>query len=122
MASGETLALLRAGCGDVRVCAFEGECGLTTGASHETKISAWALGLRNLVYVVDWNDFGIDDHAVSSYVHGAPEDWFRPYGWRAFGTQPAREFAPVLAPLLEGVHAENPALPTALSVTTRQRR
>jgi transketolase len=80
--AGAAMALLRAGCPDVRVFAFEGEGGLTTGASHETKNSAWALGLSNLVYVVDWNDFGIDDHAVSSYVHGTPEDWFRPYGWR----------------------------------------
>ena len=33
------------------VFAFEGEGGLTAGASHETKNSAWGLGLDNLIYV-----------------------------------------------------------------------
>jgi hypothetical protein len=28
--------------------------------------SAWGLGLDNLYYVVDWNDYGIDEHKVSS--------------------------------------------------------
>lgn len=121
-AAGEAFSLLRAGCPDVRVFAFEGEGGLTTGASHETKNSAWALGLRNLVYVVDWNDFGIDDHAVGSYVHGAPEDWFRPYGWRVFGTERGSEFAPVLRELIQAIHGENPGLPTAVWVKTRKGR
>jgi transketolase len=121
-AAGAALALLRAGCPDVRVFAFEGEGGLTTGASHETKNSAWGLGLRNLVYVVDWNDFGIDDHSVSSYVHGTPEDWFRPYGWRVLGTEQGSEFEPVLAALLEAVHGENPGVPTAVWVKTRKGR
>ncbi len=45
---------------------------------HETKNSAWGLGLSNLVFLVDWNDFGIDDRPASSVVHGTPEDWFAP--------------------------------------------
>ena len=122
VAAGEALALLRAGLSDVRVFAFEGEGGLTTGASHETKNSAWGLGLRNLVYVVDWNDFGIDDHAVGSYVHGTPEDWFRPYGWRVFGAERGSEFAPVLEALVDAVHGENPGLPSAVWVKTRKGR
>ncbi len=121
-AAGEAFALLRAGCGDVRVFALEGEGGLTTGASHETKNSAWALGLSNLVYIVDWNDFGIDDHAVSSYVHGDPDGWFRPFGWRVLGTEQGSEFAPVLGRLLEAVHGDNPGLPTAVWLKTRKGR
>src|SRR5262245_58045940 len=121
-AAGEAIALKRAGAGDVRVFAFEGEGGLTTGASHETKNTAWALGLRNLVYVVDWNDFGIDDHPVSSYIHGTPEDWFRPYGWRVFGAPDGSAFEPVLAALLEGVHSDNDGRPTAVWIRTRKGR
>ena len=121
-AAGEAFALLRAGCDDVRVFAFEGEGGLTTGASHETKNTAWALGLKNLVYVVDWNDFGIDDHSVSSYVPGTPDDWFKPYGWRVFGVPEGSAFEPVLAALREAVHGENPGLPTAVWVRTRKGR
>ena len=48
---------------EVKVFAIEGEGGLTPGASHETRNTAWGLGLDNLVFLVDWNDFGIDDHA-----------------------------------------------------------
>ncbi len=49
-AAGEALALKRARAGDVRVFIFEGEGGLTTGATHETLNSAWGLGLDNLYY------------------------------------------------------------------------
>jgi transketolase len=70
------------GAEEVKVFAVEGEGGLTPGASHETRNSAWGLGLSNLVFLLDWNDFGIDVNAVSSVVHGTPQDWFEPYGWR----------------------------------------
>ncbi len=80
-AAGQALALKRAGAADVKVVALEGEGGLTPGASHEAKNTAWGLGLSNLFYLVDWNDFGIDDRPTSSVVHGTPEDWFKPYGW-----------------------------------------
>ena len=33
---------------------------------HETMNSAWGLALDNLYFLVDWNDFGIDDHPVSA--------------------------------------------------------
>ena len=29
-------------------------------AAHETRNSAWGLGLSNLIFLVDWNDFGMD--------------------------------------------------------------
>jgi transketolase N-terminal domain/subunit len=64
-AAGQAVALKRAGADGVRVFAFEGEGGLTPGAAHETMNSAYGLGLTNFHYVVDWNDFGIDDNAYS---------------------------------------------------------
>ncbi len=83
-AAGQALALKRAGAGEVKVIALEGEGGLTPGASHEAKNSAWGLGLNNLFFLVDWNDFGIDDRPTSAVVHGTPEDWFTGYGWQVF--------------------------------------
>ncbi len=63
--AGEAIALKRAGADGVKVFAVEGEGGLTAGASHETKNSAFGLGLDNLYYLIDWNDFGIDEMAIS---------------------------------------------------------
>ena len=100
-AAGEAMALKLAGCDDVRVFVLEGEGGLTPGASHETRNSAWGLGLSNLVFLIDWNDYGIDDNAVSSVVHGSPEDWFSPYGWRMCGTEHGSEWAPTTRAVLE---------------------
>jgi len=75
-AVGEAVALKIAGATGVKVFAFEGEGGHTTGATHESKNSAWGLGLDNLVYILDWNDFGIDPNPCSSVVHGTPQTWF----------------------------------------------
>ena len=86
-AAGEALALKFAGVPEVKVFAFEGEGGLTTGATHETLNSAWGLGLENLVYFVDWNDFGIDDRPFSSIMYGTPKDWFSSHGWHVEGTE-----------------------------------
>ena len=85
-AAGEALALKLAGASGVKVFAFEGEGGLTTGATHETINSSWGLGLGNLVYFIDWNDFGIDARPFSSIVYGTPEDWFGSHGWHVEGT------------------------------------
>jgi len=85
-AAGEALALKLAKASEVKVFAFEGEGGFTTGASHETINSAWGLGLGNLVYFMDWNDFGIDARPFSSIVYGTPKDWFGSHGWHVEGT------------------------------------
>lgn len=85
-AAGEALALKYANVPDVKVFAFEGEGGFTTGASHETINSAWGLGLGNLVYFLDWNDFGIDNRPISSIMYGTPNDWFGSHGWHVEGT------------------------------------
>ncbi len=86
-AAGEALALKFAGTSDVKVFAFEGEGGFTTGASHETINSAWGLGLGNLVYFMDWNDFGIDNRPFSSIMYGGPEEWFGSHGWHVEGAE-----------------------------------
>jgi transketolase len=99
-AAGMALALKRAGADNVRVFAFEGEGGLTPGVVHETLNSAWGMALDNLYFIVDWNDFGIDDHPISSVVCGTPADWFASHGWRIFGTEQGSEWGPVTEALL----------------------
>lgn len=100
-AAGAALALKRAGCGEVKVFCFEGEAGLTPGSTHETMNSAWGLALDNLFYLLDWNDFGIDDHRVSDAVYGTPTDWFASHGWRVVGTEQGSSWEPVLRTVLE---------------------
>jgi transketolase len=107
-AAGEALALKLAGAEEVKVFVFEGEGGLTPGAAHETKNSAWGLGLSNLVFLVDWNDFGIDERPASAVVHGTPVDWFEPYGWRVTGTDDGMDWGPVTRAVLEAARGANP--------------
>ncbi|MEW6233427.1 MAG: transketolase [Chloroflexota bacterium] len=122
-AAGQALALKLAGAEQVRVFAFEGDGGHTPGANHETKNSAWGLGLSNLYYVLDWNDFGIDNHPISSVVHGTPRDWFEPYGWRVTGTEQGNEWDPVTRAILEMVYGSNPdGVPSICWVKTRKGR
>jgi transketolase len=108
-AAGEALALKLAGCEEVRVFAIEGEGGLTPGASHETRNAAWGLGLSNLVFLLDWNDFGIDEFAASTVVPGTPETWFGAYDWRVTGTPDGMEWGPVTRAVLEAARGANPA-------------
>lgn len=107
-AAGEAMALKAAGAGEVKVFVGEGEGGLTPGASHETRNSAWGLGLDNLVFLLDWNDYGIDDNAISSVVPGTPEEWFGAYHWRVTGTEQGSEWGPVTRAVLEAARGENP--------------
>ncbi len=107
-AAGEALALKRAGAKGVRVFALEGEGGLTPGVVHETMNSAWGLGLDNLYFLVDWNDFGIDARKCSSVVYGTPQDWFGSHGWRVFGAESGSEWGPMSQALLSMVMSENP--------------
>jgi len=107
-AAGVAAALKLSRAGDVRVFAMEGEGGATAGAIHETKNSAWGLGLDNLYYLFDWNDYGIDDHAVSSVVNGTPKEWFGSYGWRVFGTEYGMEWDTVTKVMEELINGPNP--------------
>lgn len=122
-ALGAAMALKRAGADGVKVFALEGEGGLTTGASHETKNSAWGLGLDNLFYLIDWNNYGIDEFAASDVVHGTPRDWFEPYGWRVFGTDQGSEWEPVTRAMLETHLGPNPErVPNMTYFKTRKGR
>ena len=121
--AGEAVALKLAGCEEVKVFVVEGEGGLTPGASHETRNSAWGLGLSNLVFLLDWNDYGIDDVAISEVVPGTPESWFNAYRWRVTGTEQGSDWEPVTRAVLEAARGENPdRVPSVAWFKTRKGR
>ncbi|GAB4221721.1 MAG: transketolase [Spirochaetales bacterium] len=121
-AAGIALALKRAGV-DAKVFIMEGEGGLTPGATHETANSAWGLALDNLYYLVDWNDYGIDDHSVSTVVYGTPQDWFGSHGWRVFGTAQGSDWASLVKAMSEMFGSPNPnKAPSVLWFKTRKGR
>ena len=101
VAAGEAVALKLAGASDVRVYALDGEGGCTPGGVQETLNSAHGLGLDNLMYLLDWNDFGIDDQPISSVVAGTPRDWFGSHGWRVVGTEQGSEWSEITRAVVE---------------------
>ncbi len=105
-ALGEAMAHKHAGTG-AKVFACEGEGGHSAGAHHEVKNSAFGLGLDNLIYLLDWNDHGIDSFANSTVMEGTPKEWFEPYGWRVAGAEDGHDFGQITRALLEIVHADN---------------
>jgi transketolase len=107
-AVGEALALKHAGAEEVKVFVFDGEGGLTPGGAHEARHTAWGLGLSNLVFMVVWNDFGIDERPLSSVVYGTPEIWFNSYGWRVTGTEHGSEWPDVTRTVLDAARGDNP--------------
>jgi len=108
--AGEALALKRAGAPEVKVFGIEGEGGHTAGCWHETKNTAYGLGLDNLYMIMDWNDFGIDPHPTSSIVAGTPRDWFAPYGWHVHEAANGSDWNDVARALLEMTCGDNPVL------------
>ncbi len=108
--AGQALALKRAGAEGVKVFGIEGEGGHTAGCWHETKNSAYGLGLDNLFFLLDWNDYGIDDQSVSSVVHGTPRDWFSSYGFHVHEAADGSDWNDVTSAVLDMVHGDNPAL------------
>jgi transketolase len=122
-AAGQAFALKRAGAEGVKVFAFEGDGGLTPGGVHETLNSAYGLGLSNLYYVIDWNDFGIDDHRISSVVYGTPRDWFGSHGWRVSEASDGSDWESVTRALMEMVYGDNPeGVPNMMFMKTRKGR
>ena len=122
-AAGLALALKRAGAGEVKVFIVEGEGGLTPGSTHETLNTAYGLALDNLHFLVDWNDYGIDDHAISTILYGAPSDWFTSHGWLVKGTQSGSEWKPVVETLIDLLSAANPErVPSMAWFRTRKGR
>jgi len=107
-AAGEALALKRAHAQGVKVFVFEGEGGLTPGATHEAANSAWGLALDNLYLMVDWNDFGIDEHPTTSKVYGSPMEWFASHGWETFDAGSGEDWQGLEECYREMVGKENP--------------
>ncbi|HOV39908.1 MAG TPA: transketolase, partial [Spirochaetales bacterium] len=121
-AAGIALALKRAGV-DAKVFIMEGEGGLTPGATHETANSAWGLALDNLHYLVDWNDFGIDDHSISAVVYGTPKEWFGSHGFQVFGTEQGSDWESLSKTFYEMLTSQNPGrAPQVLWFKTRKGR
>ncbi len=108
--AGEAIALKHAGAPEVKVFGIEGEGGHTAGCWHETKNTAYGLGLDNLYMIMDWNDYGIDPHRTSSIVAGTPRDWFAPYGWHVHEAKNGSAWEDVTRALLEMTAGDNPAL------------
>ena len=103
--------------------AFDGEGGFTPGGAQETLNSAYGLELDNLYFVLDWNDFGIDSHPISSVVYGNPQIWFESHGWRVFGSDEGSAWESVTSTLLNAARAENSDhRPTGLWFKTRKGR
>ncbi|MGE4585084.1 MAG: thiamine pyrophosphate-dependent enzyme [Sphaerochaeta sp.] len=100
-AAGLAFALKRAGASEVKVFLFEGEGGLTPGSTHETMNTAWGLGLDNLCFLIDWNDYGIDGHRTSDVVPADPQSWFLSRNWRVKGTENGSDFPSVTAVLAD---------------------
>ncbi|SVD84358.1 uncharacterized protein METZ01_LOCUS437212, partial [marine metagenome] len=121
-AAGQAFALKYSGANDVKVFAFEGEGGLTTGISHETRISAYGLGLDNLIYVLDWNDYGIDARPFSEVKAGTPVDWFEPYGWKVSGTENGEDWGSIISAYHELFNTTVSHQPKVLWVKTRKGR
>jgi transketolase len=122
-AVGEALALKRAGAEGVKVFTLDGEGGLTPGSNHEAMNSAWGLKLENLFFLIDWNDFGIDDRPFSDIVYGTPEDWFKPHGWHVSGTEKGEDWSSIASVLLESVDGQKTdKAPSAIWTKTKKGR
>ena len=122
-AAGAALALKFSGASDVKVFAFEGEGGFTTGASHETINSAWGLGLGNLVYFLDWNDFGIDSRPFSSIMYGGPREWFGSHGWHVEGAEDGEDWSQIVGAYYKLLVKEgNSNIPKIIYSKTRKGR
>ena len=120
---GEALALKRAGVGDARVFFIEGEGGLTPGANYEAMNSAWGLAIDNVYHIIDWNDFGIDAHPISSAVYGMPGDWYAAHGWRVHGVEQGGDWGAIARAMLEVVLDDNAdRRPGMMWVKTRKGR
>ncbi|MFQ6613289.1 MAG: transketolase, partial [Fidelibacterota bacterium] len=122
-AAGEALALKLAGVPDVKVFAFEGEGGFSAGVIHETMNSAWGLGLGNLVYFLDWNDYGIDSRPFSSIMYGTPRDWFGSHGWQVEGAEEGEDWEALTNAFYRSlVTGSDPNIPKVVYARTRKGR
>ncbi len=122
-AAGQALALKRAKAKGVKVFLLEGEGGLTPGSTHEIANSAWGLALDNFYVLVDWNDFGIDNHKISTIVHGTPKEWFESHGWQSYYVDDGENWDSLNKQLLKMVTDKNKdSVPRMLYFKTRKGR
>jgi transketolase len=122
-AVGQAVALKRAKAHGVKVFVLEGEGGLTPGSTHEAANSAYGLALDNYYMLVDWNDFGIDNHRTSTIVHGSPEDWFSSHGWETYYAGNGEDWKSLADTFLNMTTRENPSeVPRAAWFTSRKGR
>lgn len=117
---GQALALKKAGLSDVKVFLIEGEGALTAGATHESQNAAWGYGLGNLFWLLDWNDFGIDDRPFSSVVYGTPQDWFSAHGWRVHGTLNGHSWEDVFETIKKAIEEADENLPNLMWFKTKK--
>ncbi|NIA18547.1 MAG: transketolase, partial [Simkaniaceae bacterium] len=122
IAAGQAFALKYAGFDEVKVFAFEGEGGLTPGVIHETKNSAYGLGLGNFITLLDWNDYGIDDRKFSDVIAGGPKEWFEPYGWQVAGAENGEDWEEIMTAYHELLSNEDPHQPKLLWMKMRKGR
>ena len=122
IAAGEAFALKHAGFDQVKVFTIEGEGGLTPGVTHETKNSAYGLGLGNFITMVDWNDWGIDARRFSSVMAGTPDDWFKPYGWKVTSAENGEDWEQLIAAYEELLNNPDPDQPKVLWYKSRKGR
>ena len=103
---------------------FEGEGGLTPGGAHEARHSAWGLGLNNLVFMIDWNDFGIDERPLSAVVYGTPETTgSTATAGASTATEQGSEWPSVTRAVLEASRGDNPGkTPSVAWFKTRKGR
>ena len=121
-AVGQAFALKYSGANKTKVFALEGEGGLTAGVTHEARISSYGLKLENLIYMIDWNDFGIDNRPFSQIKAGTPKDWFEPYGWKISGTENGEDWESILNAYSELFTGDRQDRPKAIWVKTRKGR
>ncbi len=117
---GEALALKRAGLDNVKVWAIEGEGALTPGGAHEAANSAYGLGTGNLFWLIDWNDYGIDDRPFSAVVYPTPGEWLKVHGWNVVGTPEGNKWKEVYRALTEAIKTAGELKPTAIWFKTRK--
>jgi len=122
IAAGQAFALKYAGFDEVKVFAFEGEGGLTPGVIHETKNSAYGLGLGNFISLLDWNDYGIDDRKFSDVMAGGPKEWFEPYGWQVAGAENGEDWDEIMTAYHKLWANEDPHQPKLLWMKMRKGR
>lgn len=122
IAAGQAFALKHAGFDSVNVFTLDGEGGLTTGVTYETRNSAYGLGLGNFISIVDWNDWGIDNRPFSAIVNGTPAEWFEPHGWKVSGVKEGADFQAIDRGFEELFKDPDPNQPKALWVKTQKGR